>query len=287
MTRLNTRRRRAVVLAVAFLLSLLAGYGGAAWQHSGLPFPLLGFLTGKDHLNVLVLGTDERGNEQARADTIILASIDLEKPAVNLISIPRDTRASIPGRGKEKINHAHTYGGPALLTRTVEGLLGIKVDYYIETNFKGFENIIDILGGITIDVEKRMYYPEEGINLKPGLQHLNGRDALGYVRFRHDAMGDIGRVERQQKFIKAAYEQFFTAKNLLKAPQIISQISKHVKTNMPASEMLRLAAALKGIDAENLQTCTLPGYSQTIDGLSYWIAREDEMRRMLAELNVR
>lgn len=281
---LNTKRRRAVVLAVAFLLSLLVGYGGAAWWQGGVSFPLAGILWGKDHLNILILGTDERGKEQARSDTIILACIDLGKPAVDLVSIPRDTRANIPGHGKEKINHAHTYGGPALLTRTVEGLLGIKVDYYIETNFKGFENIIDLLGGITIDVEKRMYYPEEGIDLKPGLQRLNGHDALGYVRFRHDAMGDIGRVERQQKFVKAAYEQFFTVKNLLKAPQIISQLSQYVKTNMPTSEMLRVAAVLKGMNADQLQTYTLPGYSQTIDGLSYWIAREDEMRRMIAAI---
>ncbi|MDH7479030.1 MAG: LCP family protein [Syntrophomonadaceae bacterium] len=279
---------RSLALALAFGLSLWFGYNAmAAFMGQTTPISWLIPGGGRDQLNILLLGTDERGMEQARSDTIILANLNLEQNQVTLVSIPRDTRASIPGHGKQKINHAHAFGGPALLTRTVEGLLGVKVDYYLETNFEGFKNLIDQMGGITIDVEKRMYTPEEGINLKPGLQRLNGHDALAYVRFRHDAMGDIGRVERQQKFISAAYDQFFTLKNLLRAPVLINQALANVKTNMPTSEMLTVARFLKGVDRENIQTLTLPGYSQTIDGLSYWIVRDGEMRQMMAMITAR
>lgn len=282
----NTKRSlvvRSLVLVLAFGFSALLGYSAvAAVMGMNTPLSWLTAWGKKEQINILVMGTDERGKEQARSDTIILASVNTEKNEVHLLSIPRDTRASIPGHGKQKINHAHAYGGPELLSKTVEGLLGTKVDYYIETNFEGFERIIDSLGGITIDVEKRMYTPSEGINLKPGLQKLNGHDALAYVRFRKDAMGDIGRVERQQKFIAAAYDQFFTVKNLVMAPTLINQALENVKTNMPTSEMLYVARFMKGLDRERLQTHTLPGYSQTIDGLSYWIAPADEVRKMMA-----
>ncbi|NPV90692.1 MAG: LCP family protein [Firmicutes bacterium] len=238
----------------------------------------------KDQVNILLLGTDERGTEQARSDTIILLNLNTKKGEAHLLSIPRDTRASIPGYGKQKINHAHTYGGPALLTRTVEGLLGIKVDYFVETNFEGFQKLIDDMGGITIDVEKRMYTPDEGIDLKPGKQKLNGHNALAYVRFRMDGMGDIGRVERQQKFFDAAFDQFLTWGNIIRAPWLISDALANVKTNMPTSQMLYTARALKGMQREKITCETLPGRSQTIDGLSYWIASDSEIKKTMAML---
>lgn len=279
----SKRRMLAVVLVCAFSLWLVYSVIATAMGKG----TLLSLLVGsgkKDQVNILLLGTDERGKEQARSDTIILLSLNTKKGEVHLISIPRDTRASIPGYGKQKVNHAHTYGGPLLLTKTVEGLLGIKVDYYVETNFSGFQKLIDEMGGVTIDVEKRMYTPDEGIDLKPGKQKLNGRDALAYVRFRMDGMGDIGRVERQQKFINAAFDQFLTWGNLVRAPWLISDALSNVKTNMPTSEMLYTARVLKGIDREKLTCQTLPGHSQTIDGLSYWIASESEINKAMAML---
>jgi len=272
-----------MIFAVVLIIGLLVGYEYAS-GYLGTPslISLLSGLGGKNQVNVMLVGTDNRGSERARADTIVLVNVNFKSRDINLLSIPRDTRASIPGRGDQKINHAHAYGGIELLEKTVEGLIGTPIDYYIETDFKGFEKIIDYLGGINLEVEKRMYYPEEDINLKTGVQNLNGHDALAYVRFRSDGLGDIGRVKRQQKFFKAAFEQYLSLKTLAKAPQIIGELTDCVNTNLPASVMLRVANTLKGADLEQLQTHVLPGHSQTINGLSYWIADVAEMRQQIA-----
>jgi LCP family protein required for cell wall assembly len=273
------------LLMAAFIVSLLIGYEWAAGR-VGAPdlSTLVGELTGKNQVNVLLVGTDNRGTERARADTIALVNVNFQNRAVQILSIPRDTRVKIPGRGLEKINHAHAYGGIDLLQKTVEGLLGSPVDYYVETDFKGFTKIIDQLGGVSLDVEKRMYYPEEDINLKPGLQTLNGDKALAYVRYRSDGLGDIGRIKRQQKFFQAAFEQHLTLNTLAKAPQIIGQLNDYVKTDLPFSAMLRIANTLKDTDSDNLQTHLLPGRSQTINGLSYWIADADATQKLLASI---
>ena len=273
------------LLTVALIVSLLFGYEWAAGK-VGAPGlgTLVGELTGKNQVNVLLVGTDNRGSERARADTIALVNVNFQNQAIQILSIPRDTRVKIPGRGLEKINHAHAYGGIELLQRTVEGLLDSPVDYYVETDFKGFTKIIDQLGGVSLNVEKRMYYPEEDINLKPGLQTLNGEKALAYVRYRSDGLGDIGRIKRQQKFFQAVYEQHLTLDTLAKTPQIIGHLNDYVKTDLPVSNMLRIANALKGTDLVNLQTHLLPGRSQTINGLSYWIADDNATQKLLASI---
>lgn len=273
------------LLTVALIVSLLIGYEWVAGK-VGAPglSTLVGELTGKNQVNVLLVGTDNRGSERARADTIALVNVNFQNQAIQILSIPRDTRVKIPGRGLEKINHAHAYGGIELLQRTVEGLLDSPVDYYVETDFKGFTKIIDQLGGISLNVEKRMYYPEEDINLKPGLQTLNGEKALAYVRYRSDGLGDIGRIKRQQKFFQAVYEQHLTLDTLAKTPQIIGHLNDYVKTDLPVSNILRIANALKGTDLDNLQTHLLPGRSQTINGLSYWIADDNATQKLLASI---
>jgi len=288
MSEKKKRLGRITILVLSFLLASFAGWQAvSAYRGEPTLMATLGDWVKngeRQSLNVLLLGTDERGKEQARSDTIILAHIDFEQERVTLLSVPRDTRAAIPGHGVQKINHAHTFGGPALLTTAVEGLLGMPVDYYVETNFQGFQNSIDQLGGISIDVEKRMYTPLEGIDLQPGLQKLNGHDALGYVRFRHDAMGDIGRVERQQKFFRAAYEQFFSWRNVLQAPYLIEEIRTNVKTDMPTGEMIRIGRFMSGLKSEQLSMHTLPGRSQTIQALSYWLMNEKEWLQLRTEI---
>src|SRR5690606_13458695 len=122
-----------------------------------------------------------------RTDTIILATIDKAEGSIHAVAIPRDTRVRIPGRsGYDRINAAHAYGGPKLAVRTVEELLGIEIDYYVRIDYEGFETIIDTLGGVVIDVERPMRYVDRAqgldIDLKPGVQLLNGKQALDYVR---------------------------------------------------------------------------------------------------------
>jgi len=131
---------------------------------------------------------------------MFVATIDEATKSVSLLSVPRDTRVKIPGHGWDKINHAYANGGSQLSQKAVENLLGIPIDYYVTIDFAGFYKIVDAVGGVDVDVEKRMYYEdpydELVIDIQPGMQHMNGKTAIQYVRYR-DSEGDIGRIERQ------------------------------------------------------------------------------------------
>lgn len=238
-----------------------------------------------DVLNILLLGADQRENEPARSDTIILASLDLDEKQIHLLSIPRDTRVDIPGKGiKAKINHAHAVGGPKLAVETVEKFLDVPVHYYVETNFRGFEGIIDILGGITLNVEERMYLPLEDIDLKAGLQKLDGHGALSYVRWRGDGTGDIGRIQRQQKFFKALAGQAMQFSTIWKLPDLLGEINKQVKTDLSVQKMITLANKFKDIKNIELKTHMVPGASQIINGGDYWIADTKALTRIVDEV---
>jgi len=233
-------------------------------------------------VNILVLGIDARPNEKmTRSDTMMLVHVDPETGKVVIISIPRDTRVKLSGK-TNRINAANALGGPEAACKAVEDLMDVKVDYYLLTNFKGFENIIDILGGVTLDVEKNMYKPSEGINLRKGdNQHLNGKNALDYVRYRDDALADIARTQRQQKFIKALADEMLQTKNILKIPALIPELKDNVQTNMGTRTMLKLAQEAAEFSTENLITQTLPGYfyDDPDTGVSYWIVAEKEAKK--------
>ena len=222
-------------------------------------------------VNILLLGIDERENEPARSDTIILASLFPEERQVKLLSIPRDTRLLIPGYGNDKINHAHVYGGINLVKSSVEEFTGIPVDYYVETNFNGFINMIDILGGVTINVEKKMYFPEENIDLEPGLQTLNGYDSLAYVRYRGDGMGDIGRISRQQNFLKVLAENTLRTSTILKIPDLIDEMKDYVRTDLSIVDMLNYANRFSKMDPADLEVYQVPGFNGMQNDVSYWI----------------
>lgn len=225
----------------------------------------------KKRVNILVLGIDEREGEPARADTIILASLFPEERQVKLLSIPRDTRLLIPGHGNDKINHAHVYGGINLVKSSVEEFTGIPIDYYVETNFQGFINMIDILGGVSLNVEKKMYKPLENIDLEPGLQTLNGYDSLAYVRYRDDGMGDIGRIGRQQNFIKVLAENTIRTSNVTKIPELVDEMKKYVKTDLSIMDMITYATRFAKMDPADLEGYQVPGFSGMQNEVSYWI----------------
>jgi len=239
---------------------------------------------GDKQMNVLLLGVDQREQEKGRADTIMVAFVDLGKPQVNILSIPRDTYVAVPGHGFTKINHANAYGGPELVQETAEDLLGVPIDRYLEINFNSFKEIIDTLGGIELNVEKRMYYPAEDINLKPGLQVLNGYDALGYVRYRGDAMADLARIERQQKFLKALVEQALKPKNILKIPAVIEQVKANIKTDLTSQEMLAMGQAANSLNAAQVEGQMLPGAPARIDGVSYWNPDQEKLRTIVENI---
>ncbi|MDO9533785.1 MAG: LCP family protein [Bacillota bacterium] len=235
-----------------------------------------------DIMNVLILGLDSR-DPVARADTVMLLTLNRRTGEINIISVPRDMRINIPGYGLDKINHAHAYGGVPLTRQALEDFLDIKIDHYMTTDFDGFTNIVDILGGIELDVEKRMRYYgiDVTIELDPGLQHLDGEKALEYVRWRGDGEGDFGRVRRQQNFLKALLQEIITFKNVLKFPRLLPEMAQNMKTDLELSQALVLANKLKNIEIEEINTLTLPGNAGYVDGISYVLPQEDKIREMV------
>lgn len=282
--RYRLKRRARFLFVVVFLLTILTG--GGLWAAGFFDEFLYkrGFADMpenpdpyKGRLNVLVMGVDTRKGETiARADTIMLCSVDTEKNILSVISIPRDTRVQIPGHGWEKINSATVFGGPSLAMKLVSDLLGIRVNNYVMTNYEGFKDIVDSLGGVTMDVKEKMYHhdPEDSgsytIDIKPGVQRLNGDKALQFVRYRNYALGDITRAEQQQKFLSALVKQTLQPSTVFRLPPLVVSTYKAVDTNLSLLEMKKLAAAASKMTGDNLLTQTLPGKFLNIDGGSYW-----------------
>ncbi len=235
-----------------------------------------------DILNVLILGLDSR-DPASRTDTLLLLTLNRVNGEINIISIPRDMRVQIPGYGMDKINHAYAFGGISLAMEAVEEFLDINVDHYMTTDFEGFENIVDILGGIELEVEKEMRYYgiDVTIELDPGLQHLDGAKALQYVRFRNDREGDFGRVRRQQEFLKALLQEIITFKNILQVPRLLPEIAGNMRTDLGPEQALELANKLIKVDIEQINTLTLPGIPRNIDGISYVVPDKDEIRSLV------
>jgi len=246
-----------------------------------------GLIADGQSINVLVVGSDanEALGVEGRADTIMMVHIGLDTPEIYILSVPRDTLVEVEGYGSDKINHAYAYGGLDLLIPTVEKLLHVPVDYYALTDFAGFEGIVDALGGVEIDVDKRMYYQTyDGlIDIEAGLQRLNGEQALQYVRFRQDELGDITRVSRQQIFLKALAEQMLDKGVLRRLPSLLAEMSDVVETDLPGRYLVRLAFQLRSLDAERIASGTVPGDFADINGVSYWQADETALSELLNE----
>ncbi|MGQ9658395.1 MAG: LCP family protein [Fimbriimonadales bacterium] len=224
---------------------------------------------GKRKLTILLVGADEnRDNRKrvvdkmARTDTLVVVQVDIVNQRIHALSIPRDTLVRIPRHGWGKINSAHALGGPRLLVETVSELLGnLQIDELIIVSYKAFEEAVDALGGVTIEVEKRMRYHDNWgdlhIDLQPGVQHLNGKQALGYVRYRHSD-SDFHRIERQQKFMRAVKERLKDPSVWMRAPQVLAAGLRHTRTTMEFEQLLALALFARQLSDEQIRTETLP-----------------------------
>ena len=256
-----------------------------------------GLLTAKDKTTIMIMGVDERDDDVGRSDTLMVATLDPKKDQAALMSVPRDTRVKIKGHGWDKINAAYAYGsakggpeaGEKLAQRTVEDFLGVNMDHYVVVNIQAFQKIIDAIGGIDIDVEKRMYYEDpwddDGgliIDLQPGMQHMDGKTAVTYVRYR-DEEGDIGRIKRQQKFMKACMDKVTSPAIIPKLPSVIGEVMSSVKTDLSFRQLLEFAGTLKEAQKNGLKTEMVPGKPLYIDGVSYWIPDLQKLRTTLAE----
>ena len=274
----------AVLLVVVFTAAAAHFFGGGLARRTTAD----GMIAGSSEIHVMILGVDERKDDVGRSDTLMVATVDPEKGTASLLSIPRDTRVAIEGAGYDKINAAYAYGGYALTKKTLEQLLDVPMDYYILIDVHAFERIIDALDGIDIDVEKRMYYEDpwddDGglvIDIYPGMQHMTGEKAIQYVRYR-DTEGDIGRIRRQQRFMRAVLQKVTTPEIFAKLPEITGEVAKSVKTDLDTSDMIKFLQIMKKVQEQGLTAEMAPGNPAWFKGVSYWIPDIMEIRRMAA-----
>lgn len=282
-------KRRIRKLRVAMLLGaifLLIGVVFAVWNGGTSLLDVVA----KNRINILVLGVDERADDVGRSDTSFVVTLDTEAKKITVLSIPRDSRVKIAGHGWDKFNHAFAFGGLPLSKSTAENLLGVSIHYTVTIDFKGFMRMIDALGGITIDVEKRMRYSDpyddDGglvIDLYPGVQRLSGKEAIKYVRYR-DEEGDIGRVARQQKFLKALLKELASPQTVVRLPELAKEFYGAVKTDMPLSKILKLLPAVQEAASSGLATATVPGAPLWIKEVSYWQPNITELRLKVAQI---
>lgn len=253
----------------------------------------LGLIGGRQ--NILLLGVDSNGNRDgdhfkgARSDTIIVLNIDPMSKTVNAVSIPRDSKVYISdGHGLDKINAAHAIGGADLTVKTVERTFGIKISHYIAIDYSGVKEVVKALGGVPVYVEKNMHYTDRSgglyINLQKGLQTLDPVQAEGYLRFRHDAIGDIGRMKRQQWFVKGVVKKMQSPDVVLKIPQIMELASKYIKTDMNFYQLSQIATFAKFANLDDVQSSTLPGRPSRYGHISYWILETEEVQDIIDRL---
>ncbi|MBM7647061.1 LCP family protein required for cell wall assembly [Scopulibacillus daqui] len=234
-------------------------------------------------LSILLLGVDERPNDPGRSDTMIVMTINPKNQKLQMISIPRDTRAEIVGKGKvDKINSAYAYGGPKMAMDTVNQFLNIHLDHYIKINMQGLKDLVDSVGGIT--VYNDISWHDEGIYKKgyyyhKGKLHLNGAQALGYARMRHlDPRGDFGRNERQRQVIMAVINKAASAP-FTKYNDILKAIGHNVQTDLTFDQMKDIA--LHGQKArKNVVSYEMKGDNAYINGIYYLLVSQSERNKV-------
>lgn len=263
-------------------------------QNSSKEKPEFSLPFGPRRQNILLLGVDSNGADSdlwvgTRTDTIILLNIDPRSKTLNAISIPRDSKVYLPkGMGVQKINAAHAIGGVGMTIKTVENTLGVHVDKYIMVHDDAVRAIVDAIGGVDIYVEKNMKYNDNAghlhINFTKGHHKLTGDNVVEYLRFRHDALGDIGRTQRQQWFLRGLLASLQKPETITKIPKIISVVNKYVKTDISVYEMSQYASLAKGFNMDNIEIAMLPGAPNKQGYISYWILDPEKTQEVVDRL---
>lgn len=248
--------------------------------------------------NIIFLGCDDvfpqdkEANGAAlwkgRSDTIVLISCNPFKNSLNILNIPRDTKVKIPGHGIEKINFLNSVGGPIFTKKCLERLLRIHVDHYVIVNLQGLNKIIDEVGGVVINVPQRMQYQDHtamlNINLFAGQQLLNGEQAVGFVRFRHDNLGDIGRIERQQEFMRAVIKKLMDPITFTKLPEVVNIYKKTILTDLHPQEIIKIANFIRNVPLSSQKIVILPGDFSRTSSAGYWIPNQKEINNLVRSL---
>ncbi|WP_087973575.1 LCP family protein [Oceanobacillus rekensis] len=246
-----------------------------------------------DPVSILLMGVEDysTNGDNGRTDTLMVATFSPNDERLKLLSIPRDTMVEIAGKGtQDKITHAHAFGGKEMTIETVENLLDIPIDYYATVNFNAFKNVIDILGGITVDVpfdfQQNSDDPKaEKLQFYEGEMKLNGRYALAYARMRYeDPRGDIGRNERQQEVIQAMINKALSVGTVTKIDDLAQEVGNNVETNMKVSEGLSFFNQYKDFSTSKIDKLSLETYPERINGVSYQIIDDASLIEVQSEL---
>jgi LCP family protein required for cell wall assembly len=227
----------------------------------------------KSRKNILVLGTDNRGNEIGRTDSIMLVSANVDTHQVSVISIPRDTRVNLAGVGLTKITHANAVGearggireGTLVSAKAVSNLLGVTINYYVKIDFQGFQKAVDAVGGIEVNLPNAVNDDVAKVYLAAGEHHLLGEEALRLARARYGlSNGDFGRQQDQFLLISALAHQMLNISNIPKLPKILDIVYQDLMdTNLSTSEIVTMGLEFKGLAKENIKYYQLPGQGIT------------------------
>lgn len=239
--------------------------------------------------NILIVGSDENN----LSDTLFVASYNPKNKTISILTIPRDTYYPRPGYnspGDKKINAAFVEEGIDGTKRAVENLLGINIDNYIIVDYEGFKKVIDILGGVEVNVPFDMKYDDNSanpplhINLKKGRQLLDGEKAIQFVRYRHGYIdGDLGRIKAQHQFLEALFEKLSQPSTLTKLPSLAITVSKYIKTDLAATEITNYAYQFIKDKPSSVKSFTLPGEPDYKDGVSYFFPDNTKIPEIVAE----
>jgi len=238
----------------------------------------------KEPFSVLMLGVDERKDDSGRSDTMIVITVNPEKQTMKMLSIPRDTRTEIVGHDTvDKINHAYAFGGVPMAVDTVENFLNIPIDYYVFINMEGFLQIIDTLGGVTINNDMDLTYDE--YHYPKGEITLDGNEALIFSRIRYeDPRGDFGRQIRQRQIIEAVMKKASTPATLLKATDMLTVLGDNVRMNFSVKELIQLQGIYKKMDKGIEQLSFEKGDGERINRIWYYIPNEAELQKIQTDL---
>ncbi len=241
-------------------------------------------ITKKEPFSVLMLGVDERKDDSGRSDTMIVITVNPEKQTMKMLSIPRDTRTEIIGHDTvDKINHAYAFGGVPMAMDTVENLLDIPLDYYVFINMEGFLQIIDTLGGVTIQNDMDLTY--DSYHYPEGEISLSGDEALIFSRIRYeDPRGDFGRQIRQRQIIEAVMKKASTPSMLLKATDMLDVVGDNVRMNFTVKDLIQLQSIYKKMDNNIDQLSFEAGEGQMMNHIWYYIPDETELQQIKTEL---
>lgn len=233
----------------------------------------------KEPFSVLMMGVDEREGDRGRSDTLIVLTVNPQTKTTKMLSIPRDTRTEIIGKGlDDKINHAYAFGGVEMSMDTVENFLDIPIDYYMQINMEGFQDIVDAVGGVTVNNDLDFNYGGE--HFPKGEILLNGEKALKYSRMRYeDPRGDFGRQSRQRQIIQGVIKKGASFSSLTKFDEIFEALGKNIKTNMKFDEMVDIQSNYKDA-GKSIQQMDVTGSGTKMDGVYYYIVSEEEKQKL-------